>query len=249
MNRASHLFLLALLLALGSPIQSAPDEKPDAATKQPAPAPAVEAKPKPAPAESAKEPKPAPVDKEPKPAPVDKEPKPAPVDKEKDPKPVPTDVNTFNYETGEPTAIFNENNQTQMPTPSPSIDTTSPIATENLPSTLTHMPSEDLPLTLSPTLEPTGIILDPNEIAPIPTNKTIHNETHPSLYKSDASHYEIVADEEDGTHYKLQYGLIATCIMLVLLSVGLLGCIKRKVNARRKEMELPTITSSEDCVL
>jgi hypothetical protein len=240
MNRASHLFFLALLLALGSPIQSAPDEKPDAATKRPAPAPAVEAKPKPAPAESAKEPKPAPVDKEPKPAPVDKE---------KDPKPVPTDVNTFNYETGEPTAIVTENNQTQMPTPSPSIGTTSLTPTENLPLTLTHMPSEDLPLTLSPTFEPTGIILDPNEIAPIPTNKTIHNETHPSLYKSDASHYEIVADEEDGTHYKLQYGLIATCIMLVLLSVGLLGCIKRKVNARRKEMELPTITSSEDCVL
>ena len=186
--------------------------------------------------EKTKAPAKAPEEKEPRPAPVEKEkpektkaPTPIPVVKEKEPKPVPTnEIVPFGKETTQPT-----------------ISLTSMVPTENLPLLkATHIPSEDLPLSSTPTPEPTTILLpfDHAEVASSLEKDDISgNETHTSL-KTDASQSQLVTDSNifsEVEHYVqnyhgLQYGLIAVCVMLVLAIVSMLGLLRRRAKERKR---------------
>ena len=184
----------------------------------------------------------APAGSEPKPAPLEKEegkhektkaPAPIPAMNEKEHKPAP--ANTL-------TAIDSETAQ-------PTISVTSMVPTENLPlQKATYMPSEDIPLSGAPTLEPTAVLLpfDLDEVASSLENDVIDkNGTHTSL-KTDASHSELVTESNllsevehyVQNHHGLQYGLIAVCIVLVLAIMSMLGFLRRRAKERKKN-ELP----------
>lgn len=228
----THLLLVAIL-PFTAHIQAAED-KPDDKINEPAPAKEGKGPAKPDVVELEKN------EKEAKPLPLDKE------DEVKEPKPAPVGVASVNEETREPTVVFGE--ETTSPTPSPSASVNTLTPTEDLLLSFTNVPSEDLPLTDLSTLEPTTIMVpfDNTEVLAI-TSDSHDNATH-SLKASNAFSHELVGLDEVETyvqnHHNLQYGLIATCITLVLMIAGILSSIRKQVKRRRRDEELPTTASN-----
>eukprot|EP00956_Cyclotella_meneghiniana_P006900 scaffold9320_cov71-Cyclotella_meneghiniana.AAC.15 len=138
-----------------------------------------------------------------------------------------------------------ETSQVQAPVPTPpafDFEADEPVIvlteepTENLPVQVTQLPSEDLPISSAPTI---GILpFDPAEIASvIQDDGAEQNETHFPVYKSEhitnGEWWNEASEHVQPTH-PLQYGLITVCIALVLMSVGMVGIMRRRVKNRMK---------------
>ena len=138
-----------------------------------------------------------------------------------------------------------ETSQVQAPIPTPpsfDFEADEPVIvlteepTENLPVQVTQLPSEDLPISSAPTI---GILpFDPAEIASvIQDDGAEQNETHFPVYKSEhitnGEWWNEASEHVQPTH-PLQYGLITVCIALVLMSVGMVGIMRRRVKNRMK---------------
>ena len=137
--------------------------------------------------------------------------------------PVPTPP-ALDFEAGEPVIVITEE------------------PTENLPLQVTQLPTEDLPISTAPSV--VIIPFDPAEIASVlQGDGAEQNETHFPVYKSEhisnGDWWNEASEHIQPTH-PLQYGLITVCITLVLMSVGMVGFMRRRMKNRMKNDELGT---------